>query len=368
MGKKILVIQTAFIGDALLTIPLLKNIKKLYPRSDIHILCRSGLGDVFKQFNLASVVYEYKKGGSSNWPHIKNSIKKNSFDIIISPHESLRTQLLVWSLSAKIKVGFYKWWNFWIFNYRVKRPMHLPEVLRQNMLLTVLSEDFKSRYFKFINSCDIKNIDLKSNIDFSTKNSIPKWAEMHMEESDFNSSDHIKRVKKIEIQYELENKKCIFIAPGSVWSTKRWTEKGFSRLAKKMISDGFSVLLIGSPEEFKLCNTIKERAPGSINLAGKLNLVETAYLLRHRQALVSNDSGAMHLGALSSIPVVAIFGPTTPRLGYRPWSDQSKIIQRDLKCRPCGLHGAKVCPLGTHECMVKIDSNDVYRAVCDSLI
>jgi len=70
----------------------------------------------------------------------------------------------------------------------------------------------------------------------------------------------------------------------------------------------------------------------------------------------------MHLGSTAGTPTVSIFGPTILEFGYRPWNARAEIVQIDLSCRPCGKHGAKKCPLGTHACMKGISSRVVITA------
>jgi heptosyltransferase-2 len=79
------------------------------------------------------------------------------------------------------------------------------------------------------------------------------------------------------------------------------------------------------------------------------------------EALICNDSGLMHLASVAGLPTVAVFGPTTIALGYRPWQNQARVVERELFCRPCGKHGHVRCPLNTHECMKSISESQVLK-------
>src|SRR5690606_20394319 len=104
--------------------------------------------------------------------------------------------------------------------------------------------------------------------------------------------------------------KDVYIFPGSVWPTKRWSEEGFAQVGSKLTEDGYQVYWMGSPAEADLCRALAQQVPASVSLAGQLNLNECLNLLKNGRLLISNDSGSMHMGSVAGIPTVAIFGPT----------------------------------------------------------
>src|SRR5690606_37578329 len=124
------------------------------------------------------------------------------------------------------------------------------------------------------------------------------------------------------------------------------------------------IVIIGSPEEASYAQEIQEKIPGALNIAGKPSLIELVQLFKFGRYLVSNDNGAMHLGSVAGIPTVAIFGPTTLDLGYRPWNNRALVVEDvNLPCRPCGKHGHQKCPLGTHACMKNVSPRAVKKAL-----
>ena len=120
--------------------------------------------------------------------------------------------------------------------------------------------------------------------------------------------------------------------------------------------------LIGSKDEVEVCQYIKRDVPEAQNLAGRTTISELIKLMQQSHALIGNDSGAIHMAAAAGLPTVAIFGPTTLSLGYRPWSDNAVVVQKSLDCRPCSAHGTRNCPLKTHACMLEINSSEVINA------
>lgn len=308
------------------------------------LACRPGLKDFFLKAGLADEVIEIDKKSASGRRLAIMTLRARTWDVIFVPHESPRTALWVLTLKAsQAKIGFRKWWNRFFFTHRVTKPMHLPDALRQMSLLTPvdfsLAETFGGDEVQALQN----PITQTSPVDFRTPE-IPGWASM-------------------QVMAARPTPKKIFLAPGSVWATKRWTEKGYASLAQLLVQRGYRVELVGSKDERELCERIAAQVPGVINHAGNTSLAGLADLLSFGDALVSNDSGAMHAAAASNLPSVVIFGPTTLDLGFRPWSNRSVVVQKPLKCRPCGKHGAMKCPIGTHECMEAITPGEVLATL-----
>ena len=90
-------------------------------------------------------------------------------------------------------------------------------------------------------------------------------------------------------------------------------------------------------------------------------------LMRHLKLFITNDSGPMHIATSCGVPTLAIFGPTTKELGFFPYGDSHRVVESDLECRPCSLHGGRACPLGHFLCMKLITVDQVYAAAMDML-
>lgn len=348
MARKHLCFQTAFPGDVFLAIPLLRRMRVWDPEADITLACRPGLGEFFLKHNLVDQVIEVDKKSDGGRDSALRSLKAEKWDWIVCPHESPRTALWMMGLSASSgKVGFKKWWNGLVFGKRVEKPSEYPDALRQVSLLAPLdrsvAELFAEDDFERLKS----PVSKRSPWPLSAP-PVPEWASM-------------------QVVPHKPDGKTVFMAPGSVWATKRWVQSGYEGLATLLVARGARVVLVGSKDEAELCEAICRKVEGVENMAGKTSLSGLVDLLSTGVALVCNDSGAMHAASACGLPTVAVFGPTTLELGFRPWNTKSVVIQRDLGCRPCGKHGADKCPIGTHECMTQISAEDVYSALGDLL-
>lgn len=262
-----------------------------------------------------------------------NDLKKIEFEVIFSPHESIRSALWVSQLKGAKKIGFKKWWNFFAFTDRVQKNKKLPDALRQLSILDSVDSDIKEKLKGY-------------------GGHVPEWASMSLE----------KEMGRIvhTLKWSLKTP-TIFFAPGSVWATKRWTIEGYRKVAQHF-SKTHSVVFVGSSDERDLCEALKNDIPGSMNLAGETSILDLLYLFQKGSMLVCNDSGAMHVASAAGLPTTAIFGPTVLDLGYQPWQSKAVVVEKQMSCRPCGKHGHQKCPIGTHACMKDISADEVIHA------
>lgn len=347
--KNIVFVHTAFLGDLLLSIGFLKNLKKKYPSAQIHLVCREGVGSLLQKLQLVDHCYEIQKGNSESYKTALVKLKSLSFDFLFSAHSSFRTAWFVRSIKADKKIAFRNFWNFIFYNQRVDKNKFWPEPLRVLQLLAAVDIETKQRLNQI------------QTTDFSKKNSSgllplpPEWSQISIP-----MSSQISAEEDVDVPFYA-------IFPGSVWNTKKWREEHFVQLAKNL-SQNAKVLLFGGKDEKELCEVIAAQVESSAYpvevVAGKLNLFEVVQKLAKAQVVISNDSAGAHLAAVANVPTVAIFGPTVTSFGYRPWSPLSTVVENEnLSCRPCGKHGHKVCPIGTHECMKSIAASEVLKAI-----
>jgi heptosyltransferase-2 len=158
---------------------------------------------------------------------------------------------------------------------------------------------------------------------------------------------------------------AVLFAPGAGRATKRWPARSFGEAARAIAeATGRPILLVGSEDERPLLEEVRAAAGPRAEIAAGLPLDEVAARLSGASLLVTNDSGLLHLAGGLGVPVVAVFGPTTPELGFGPAGERSAVVSVDLPCRPCSLHGTEVCPLPdrSHICMVRVGPEEVVRA------
>jgi len=167
------------------------------------------------------------------------------------------------------------------------------------------------------------------------------------------------------------SKSKILIAPGSVWFTKRWPLENYYLLIKKLIENGYMVILSGSIAESgindyiyqKIIKEYPEKKDSIVCTTGKFDILDTAAMMEKVDLVICNDSGTLHIANASQTPVFAFFGPTVKEIGYFPFGEKDHVFEVDLPCRPCGSHGGHKCPKGHFNCMKMINADIVFEKV-----
>ena len=160
----------------------------------------------------------------------------------------------------------------------------------------------------------------------------------------------------------------IAVAPGAAHATKRWPLEHWQNLVEQIVSDGFDVVVVGGSDDAHLGTVLANRVGGRVaSAAGVFGLQGTGAVLRRAAALVSGDTGVMHMATGVGTPVVALFGPTVEAFGFFPYSQRARVVELALSCRPCSSQGGSRCPLAHHRCLRDLQPEVVYDALRGSV-
>ncbi len=324
-----IIYQTAFIGDIILSTSMLKSLKDEYPQSSIiFITTPTGKNILENSKEIDSFIIYDKHGvdsGLSGIYKISKKIKeitKHNKSIYISPHRYIRASILGFLIGAEARAGFRNSAFSFLYNRVVPYDYGIHEIERNFMLLSAALPD-------------------------RLKNSIPANPQLFPSEAD------VEKVKELISARFGKSGKLVSIAPGSVWKTKRWPEDYFNELIKLLVDKGYCLILIGGKEDTHLCETMSSN--NVLNFIGRLSLLESAAAIGLTDIIVTNDSAPLHMASAMDVPAIAIFGSTTPSLGFGPLSSNSVVLENnDLECRPCGRHGGNRCKKKHFECMHNI--------------
>jgi heptosyltransferase-2 len=338
---RILIVQTAFLGDVVLTLPLVQVVRQFFAFSKIDLVVVPRAADLLRTHPDIHQVIEYDKYGTERglrgFLALVRRIRSVSYDLALVPHRSLRSALLVSLAGIPLRIGFDRSAGRWMFSKTVRYRPDLHEIERNLSLLEAIGIEYHSR-------------------------ELPRV---------FPSTEDIQRIEKLLFDLEVPNpQQMIALAPGTIWQTKRWLKERYAALANTLAQDRFEVVLIGGEDDRVLCSEIQQLSGSSrvYNTAGMLTTRQSAELIRRCRLLVSNDSAPMHLAVAVGTPVVAIFGATVPAFGFAPYGKHDLVVETlGLPCRPCSIHGGDRCPIRTFECMKAISHERVYRKVMELL-
>lgn len=327
---KILLVQTSFLGDTILSTPVISAIKKIYPEAELWMMTTPLSAElVIRDPLLAGVLTDDKKDknlGFAGILRMKRRIQSIAFDRVYSLHRSPRTSLLLWLCQIPIRIGFSDSKLSFLYHETRIRNRKDHDVIRNLSLLSgdlpVTSLEPKLRLFPPV----------KSELNEDIKKNLP------------------------------DTGSYVVLVPGSAWKTKMWQWEGYHETAKYMLKKGFDVVLLGAKSD-EVVNAKVSQELNVINIAGKTTIADTMYIIKNSKLVVCNDSMALHLASALNIPNVAIFCATSPKFGFSPWQNNAIIVEKkNLSCKPCQRHGGNKCPAGTEACMKELSHHKVISA------
>jgi heptosyltransferase II len=316
---KILVIQTASIGDVILATPVIEKLHRTWPAAQIDILVKSGMETLFAGHPYLHEVVTWNKaqGKFRHFLKILQKTRNTRYDAVINVQRFFLTGMLTALSGSKVRIGFSKNPFSRFFTISV------PHIIRKGM-----------------HEAD-RNLMLVERL---TGNAyvMPRL---------------YPRVTDAAKTAALKVGKYYTLAPASLWYTKQYPLEKWLEFISHMPAHR-NVYLLGSSADIGLCEDLVRKSghPGCISLAGKLEFLESASLMKDARMNFTNDSAPMHLASAVNAPVTVIYCSTIPAFGFGPLSDDSRIVEISgpLACRPCGLHGFSSCPEKHFRCATEI--------------
>jgi heptosyltransferase-2 len=321
---------------------MVQALKRTFPEGFISFVAIPVSAAVLLNHPSLDEVIEYDKKGTERglrgMLRCAARLREGRFDTAIIPHRSIRSAFLPFLAGIPQRIGFSTSAGSFMLTEKVRDDRNRHEILRNLDLLRPLGIEGALELPSLYPSADDR-----ATVDRILAEGLPA---LH------------------------SGSRLISVAPGSVWETKRWPEAKFAALTRRLTEDGFCVAVIGGPLDESLAERVASAgARGrTLSTAGRLSMLQSAEVIRRSEVLVTNDSAPMHAGVAMQTPVVALFGATIPGFGFGPVGSKDRIHQTDgLRCRPCSIHGGKRCPIGTFDCMQRIDPMDVAGTVEDIL-
>jgi lipopolysaccharide heptosyltransferase II len=344
--SKTLIIRFSSIGDIVLSSALIRSLRARFPKSQIDFVTRTEYADLVRHnAHLNATVTYDRSSGLAGLYRLAARLREERYDLVVDIHYSLRSRFLRAMIHAPQSVTIDK-------RLRERHALVKHKVNRYQAVVSVAD-----RYIEPLAPFGVCKDD--------------KGLELHIpDEVRIRTSDKMAAL-------QLDRYECVIgFCPAARHITKRWPPERFIDLGIRLAKERKAkILLFGGPEDNALCSSIASEVNartggGSVeDLSGRLDLLETGAAMQSCDALVTNDTGLMHIAAAKQRKLVAVFGSTVREFGFFPYGTQSIVIERlDVPCRPCSHIGRAVCPEGHFRCMKDIQVEEVERAIAQLLL
>ncbi|MBW7997245.1 MAG: glycosyltransferase family 9 protein [Candidatus Glassbacteria bacterium] len=339
---KILIYNTAFPGDIILTTPLVRAVYNRFPGAYIAFCTTPSGVRLLAGLSYLDRLIVYDKHsrdkGIRGLLRTALQLRNERFDLAFSVHRSARTAFLLRLAGIPERIGFAQSALPGLYTSRVERPREVHETLRNIGLLAPFG----------VNPSLVP-----------TRPMLPVTGE---------EANHVFGILGIDLPRG--DGPVVLVAPGSVWGTKRWLAESYGRLIDELTSQlGARVIMVGTTTDREQAQKVLDSCGSSVlDMVGMTDLRELCALVRKADLVITGDSAPMHVAWAFDIPTVAIFGSTVPGLGFAPDSERCRVVElKGLECRPCSDHGPQACPLGHFQCMKGVSVEMVFSA-CREMI
>jgi lipopolysaccharide heptosyltransferase II len=322
--KRILIIQTASLGDVILSTPLIEKLHHFYPEAKLDFLLKYGYEGVLRRHPYLHhvIVWDKSEKKYKNLIELIKIIRSKKYDLVVNVQRFASSGIITTFSDAKMTIGFDK-----------------------NPLSIFFTQKVRHKLEKSLNSPHETERNLKLIESITDSTVFPMKL--------YPLKQHYAKVS------QFKTKLFITVSPGSLWFTKQFPKAKWIEFVASVDKE-LMVYFLGSLKEKELCNKIIKESghANSLNLSGQLSFLESTALMKDAKMNFVNDSAPMHMASAINAPVAAIYCSTIPEFGFGPKSDSSHIIQSSekLNCRPCGLHGFQKCPEKHFNCALTIEN------------
>jgi heptosyltransferase-2 len=344
---KLLIRAPNWVGDAVMALPALCELRRIFGNSLITLAARPWVAGLFENEGLADNLVPVRdaSGFFNRARHFISDarrLRRERFDYAVLLPNSFGSALAARAGGAKTVTGY-------------------AADGRQLLLDHVISfdHDYKKlhqvRYYLNIAAQIESKLTGESRVDFER-------CEPQLHVGDEQKDRARFMLERFGASTGAHQDAILAINPGATNSTaKRWPAERFAEIADRLNqSDGFQTVIVGAEGDTE----VAERVAGlmrtsAVVLAGKTSIAELKAVLSCARLVISNDTGAAHVSAALGVPTVVVFGPTE-HVSTQPLSRHAAVVRHDVECSPCML---RECPID-HRCMTRLEVEDVYRAAC----
>lgn len=336
-ADRVVVMAPNWLGDAVMALPAIADVRRHFAGSHLAIAARPAVMPMFTMVEGVDELIELPGGGGwkalNGWKADAQALRDGRFDLAILLPNSYAAARIAWRAGISERWGFAADWRGRLLTRAIAR---------------LSGTTHQAAYYQALTTA----LGIEAG---------PRFAEVRPSAG---------RTRELLVDLGLDpDDRFVVFAPGAAYGrAKQWLPERFAELADLIINErGWSVLMVGSNADRSTCEEILSRLPATgtrinrlVDVCGRTDLPMLAGLLSRAHAVVSNDSGAMHLAGAVGAKVIAVFGATdeqrTSPLRSSPASPAPSIVTHEVFCRPCML---RECPID-HRCMRGITASAVY--------
>lgn len=326
----VLVIMLRYLGDVLLTTPVLRTLRAQIPGAHITVMVNAGTEDVLRGNPDVDHVLVVQRRGLITQMRFLRQLRARGFDCVVDLTDADRSAILSRVTGAPVRIGFNeeRRWRGLLYSDLVTVPtVHLHRVERNLEAMRPMGLE-------------------------------PKSSALILRPSHEDDEEAVELLR--ELGLEAGARPIVMLHPGARYWFKAWPAERFAALADRLAEELSCAVLVGGSETDRLvAEKIQARARSKpALLAGRTTIPQFAALLKRCRLFVGNDNGPMHMAAALQVPLVALFGPSDPAI-WGPRGGAMEIIYRGDWCGPC-VH--PTCVRGEERCMNQISVEDVLAA------
>ena len=340
--ERIVVRGTNWVGDAVMTIPALRQLRRLFPDAHITLATRSWAHGLFEDVDFIDDLMVHEGSGLRSVVQQVREWRRRNFDLAVILPNSLETALVASLARVPLRIGYATEGRQRLLTH----PLALPQL-----------RDSEHEVFHYLNI--IARLEWLVNREQSFLDTQPD-ASLEVTDTRKAAARKLLRANGIKgFPGITDGRPLIALCPGSTNSrAKRWPADRYAALADRFIKEcGAEVLLVGSPAEEDVSQEVRRQMRNTpVVVTGKTDLSELVAVLSLVDLLVTNDTGPAHIAAALSRPTLVIFGPTNP-LTTRPFSPFGEVVRQPPDCAPCMLRD---CPID-HRCMTAVSSDELFE-------
>ena len=333
--QRIIVRSPTWVGDAVMSLPALSALRRLFPHAEITLAAPPGTAEIFLDSNSVNQVLAQRSGGAFAALTNARQLRRGRFNLAILFQNAFAAAVTAFLAGIPVRVGY--------------ATDHRGALLTSALPLPAWKDE-RHESFYYLNIVS----ELEQTI-FGSSSVAQSPAGFDLPVSTARKQTARGLVTK---SGRTTGQPLAILCPGSVNSrAKRWPAERYAELADRFFDAGLDVVLVGSPGEIEVSNDVAARTRHRpILLTGKTTVGDLVALISIADLLVTNDTGPAHIGAALGTPTLVIFGPTNPLTTY-PLSSQAELIRQPPDCAPCMLRD---CPID-HRCMTSISVDEVFR-------